>query len=292
MGMRSAWAGSSATAWSTKRVNQIKRLYLEGTGLQLCCVDFGGDGSPVLLLHGLAGRAAEWRNTASWLTTTHHVFALDQRGHGMSDRAPDDFSRDAYVSDVIRVMESLALGPAILIGQSMGGLNAFLAAARRPELVRALIVAEASPAESPRVQQGVQDWLSSWPLPFPTLADARVFFGGETLYAQTWLEVLEEHADGYWPQFDQTTMVRSMADVALRDYWQEWEQVRCPTLIVGGADSFLSQDLLREMATRVPLGTYRQIAQAGHDVHLDQPAEWRAVVTAFLQELMDTVRTS
>ena len=106
----------------------------------------------------------------------------------------------------------------------MGGLNAFLAAARPPELVRALIVAEASPAKSSCVQQGVQD-ASSWPLPFPTLADAKAFFGGETLYAQTWLEVLEEHADGYWPQFDQATMVRSMADVADRDYWQEWEQV-------------------------------------------------------------------
>jgi len=273
-------------------VSQIKRLYLEEAGPRLCCVDFGGDGSPVLLLHGLAGRAAEWRNTASWLTTTHRVFALDQRGHGRSDKALADVSRDAYVADVIRVLEWLAGGPAILIGQSMGGLNAFLAAGRRPEVVRALIVAEASPAESPRVQQGVQDWLSSWPLPFPTLADAKAFFGGETLYAQTWLEVLEERADGYWPQFDQNTMVRSMADVALRDYWQEWEQVSCPTLIVGGANSFVSQEVLREMATRIPLGTYRQVANAGHDLHLDQPEAWRAIASEFLQELTDNVQTS
>ena len=273
-------------------MSPIKRLYLEGAGPRLCCVDFGGDGSPILLVHGLGGRAAEWWNTASWLTTTHRVFALDQRGHGRSDKALGDFSRDAYVADVIRVVEWLAVAPAILLGQSMGGLNAFLAAARHPELVRALIVAEATPNRSPNVQQGVQAWLSSWPLPFPTLADAKAFFGGETLYAQTWLEVLEEHADGYWPQFDPTTMVGSMADVAERDYWQEWEQVRCPTLIVGGANSFLSQEVLREMATHIPLGTYRQIANAGHDLHLDQPEAWRAIVSEFLQELSDTVQTS
>lgn len=273
-------------------VSQIKRLYVEVAGPHLCCSDFGGDGSPVLLLHGLGGRAAEWRSTASWLTTTHRVLALDQRGHGRSEKSLGDFSRDAYVTDVIRVMEWLAVGPAILLGQSMGGLNAFLAAARRPELVRALIVAEASPAQSPRVQQGVQAWLSSWPLPFPTLADAKAFFGGETLYAQTWLEVLEEHADGYWPQFDQMTMVRSMADVAERDYWQEWEQVRCPALVVGGANSFVEQDVLREMATRIPLGRYRQIASAGHDLHLDQPEAWRATVSEFLHELSDTLQTS
>jgi pimeloyl-ACP methyl ester carboxylesterase len=273
-------------------VSPIKRLYLEGAGPRLCCLDFGGDGPPILLVHGLGGRGAEWWSTASWLASTHRVFALDQRGHGRSDKALGDFSRDAYVTDVIRVLEWLAVGPAILLGQSMGGLNAFLAAARRPELVRALIVAEASPAQSPRVQQGVQHWLSLWPLPFPTLADARAFFGGETLYAQTWLEVLEEHADGYWPQFDQTTMVGSMADVAERDYWQEWEQVRCPTLIIGGANSFVSQDELQEMATRIPLGDYRQIADAGHDVHLEQPQAWRAVVTGFLQELTGTIQTS
>lgn len=273
-------------------MSQIKRLYLEEPGPRLCCVDFGGDGSPVLLLHGLAGRAAEWRNTASWLTATHHVFALDQRGHGRSEKTLGDVSRDAYVADVIRVLDWLALGPVLLLGQSMGGLNAFLAAARRPELVRALVVVEASPAQSPRVQQSVQDWLSSWPLPFPTLADAKAFFGGETLYAQTWLEVLEEHADGYWPQFEQTTMVRSMADVAARDYWQQWEQVRCPTLIVGGATSFVAQDDLREMATRIPLGTYRQVDHAGHDLHLDQPEAWRAIVSEFLQELADKDLTS
>ncbi len=273
-------------------MSQIKRLYLEEAGPRLCCADFGGDGSPVLLLHGLGGRAAEWRNTASWLTTTHRVFALDQRGHGRSEKALGDFSRDAYVADVIRGVEWLAVGPAILLGQSMGGLNAFLVAARRPELVRALIVAEASPARNPRAPQGAQAWLSSWPLPFPTLADAKVFFGGETLYAQTWLEVLEEHADGYWPQFDPTSMVRSMADVAERDYWQEWEQVRCPTLIVGGANSFVAQDDLREMATRNPFGHYRQIANAGHDLHLDQPEAWRAMVSEFVQELPDTVPTS
>ena len=118
------------------------------------------------------------------------------------------------------------------------------------------------------------------------------FFGGETLYAQTWLEVLEEHSDGYWPQFDPNDMVRSMGDMALRDYWQEWEQVRCPTLIVGGAKSFVSQDVLQEMVTRNPLGDFRQIANAGHDLHLEEPEAWRAIVTGFLQELTSTIPTS
>ncbi|HLJ82251.1 MAG TPA: alpha/beta hydrolase, partial [Ktedonobacterales bacterium] len=212
----------------------IVRRFLDVGGPCLCCVDFGGSGSSVLLLHGLAGRGNEWRSTADWLTRRAHVFALDQRGHGISERTPGNYTRDAYVSDAIQVIERLGIAPVILIGQSMGGINAFLVAVHRPELVRALIVVEASARPNPAAVPGVQKWFASWPLPFPTLADARRFFGGETLYAQTWIEILQERPDGYWPQFDREDMLGSIEDLATHDYMDEWASIGCPTLVVGG----------------------------------------------------------
>jgi len=137
------------------------RLFLGVNGARLCCVDFGGDGSSMLLLHGLAGRGNEWHDTANRLTQHGHVFALDQRGHGRSAKGLDDYSRDVYVDDAVAVIEQLQLAPTLLIGQSMGGLNAFLVAARRPDLVRALIVVEARPSLSPSAQSDVEKWLNS-----------------------------------------------------------------------------------------------------------------------------------
>lgn len=262
-----------------------QRLYLKSQNVRLCCVDFGGNGSPIFLLHGLAGRANEWHQTAQWLTQHGQVIALDQRGHGMSQKGLADCSREAYVNDVITVIEQLRLAPVLLIGQSMGGQNAFLVAARRPELVRALIVVEAMPGPNPSVQEMVSRWLDSWPLPFASLADARAFFGGETLYAQTWLEVLEERGDGYWPQFQKEEMLRSIQDQVTHDYWPEWKRIRCPTLIVGGEKSFLPQGQLQEMARRIPHGHYVQVAQAGHDLHLDCPQLWQQIAEAFLRKL-------
>ena len=189
------------------------------------------------------------------------------------------------VNDVITVIEHLRLAPVLLIGQSMGGQNAFLVAARRPELMRALIVVEAMPGPNPSAQEAVSRWLDSWPLPFASLADARAFFGGETLYAQTWLETLEEHEDGYWPQFQKEEMVRSIQDQVTHDYWSEWERSRCPTLIVGGEKSFLPQQHLQEMARHIPHGRYVQAAQAGHDLHLDRPQLWQQIAAVFLFEL-------
>jgi pimeloyl-ACP methyl ester carboxylesterase len=71
----------------------------ERDGVRLAGLDFGGDGPPLLLLHGLAGYAGECAETAGWLTGRCRVVALDARGHGERERAPSDVSRDAHVAD-------------------------------------------------------------------------------------------------------------------------------------------------------------------------------------------------
>ena len=69
-------------------------------GARLCCLDHNGRGQAVVLLHGLAGYAGEWHETASWLSETFRVVAVEQRGHGRSERAPASVSPDAFVADV------------------------------------------------------------------------------------------------------------------------------------------------------------------------------------------------
>ena len=255
------------------------------TALTLAYTDFGGTGSAALLLHGLAGYADEWRSTANWLTGIHHVFALDQRGHGLSDKPPTGYSRDEYVEDIVGVIEGLQLRPVVLIGQSMGGLNAFLVAARRPDLVRALIVAEATPAIDRFAQRQIAKLLRAWPVPFRSRKDAETFFGGDTSCARSWAEGLEKRADGYWPRFRTENMVASLADVATRDYWIEWQRVQCPTLLVSGELSATPKHDLIEMTQRLTLCRHISIANAAHDVHLEQPEVWREIVQSFLQPL-------
>jgi pimeloyl-ACP methyl ester carboxylesterase len=75
------------------------------------------------------------------------VLALDARGHRVSERFPLDVSRAAHMADVVFAVEGLRLGRVVLIGQSLGGQAAFLVAAERPDLVRGLVIADASPVE-------------------------------------------------------------------------------------------------------------------------------------------------
>ena len=99
------------------------------------------------------------------------------------------------------MIEQLNLGPVILIGQSLGGNLAFLVAARRPDLVHGLVVAEASPEADPEgiAAEGMRRWLEGWPTPFPSREAAMDFLNGTSLYASAWADGLEHRSGGWWP---------------------------------------------------------------------------------------------
>jgi pimeloyl-ACP methyl ester carboxylesterase len=94
-------------------------------GVRLACADYGGDGPPIVLLHGLAGHAEEWIQTASWLVESHRVLAPDARGHGRSDRRPSEVSRAAHVDDVSAWLDYFGIAAVVVVGQSLGGQPSF-----------------------------------------------------------------------------------------------------------------------------------------------------------------------
>jgi pimeloyl-ACP methyl ester carboxylesterase len=228
-------------------------VILDRDGVRLACTDFGGDGPAALLLHGLAGDAREWEGTAAWLTESARVLALDTRGHGDSERRPEDVSTAARVADVITAIEQLQLEPVILIGQSLGGVTAMLVAAERPELVRALIVADASPAAGDEAT--VEE-----------VARALPAYGGAN------------------PRFDLDVMVHMLRASVHEDSWAEWERISCPTLVVRAGDGVVAPADARRMAKRAQLV---ELVGAGHDLHLERPDDWRKAVVDFLSRLSD-----
>lgn len=267
----------------------VEPVVVDVEGVALSCVDSRAQGPPVLLLHGLAGYAGEWTETVSWLKETHRPVAFDARGHGLSERLPADVSRAAHLSDAVQVIERLGLALCVVVGQSLGGVTALLLAARRPDLVRALVLIEAGPAAGPRTAaDALGDALSSWPVPFDSRDAAVRFFGGPSLAAESWAGGLEQRDDGLWPRFDIGVMTRTLADANSRSYWSEWEQVACPALIVRGEHGTLSRAEMLDMIARNPRASAVEIAAAGHDVHLDSPAEWQSALKKFLGSLADS----
>jgi pimeloyl-ACP methyl ester carboxylesterase len=263
----------------------VAQKTLSRSGVHLVVEDFGGAGPSVLLLHGLAGHSLEWRETANRLIDSHRVLALDLRGHGASERRPLDVSLQAHVEDVAYLVEELELAPVVLVGHSMGGVIALLTAGRRPELVRALVIGDASaerPDQADVAVAKVQRALSRWPLPFASIEQATEFFGGPSSAGEAWILGLERRDDGLWPRFDLEVMVQTMREACSQDYWDDWDRLRCPTLVVRASRGMIPREHLQAMGERLPSVRFAEIEGASHDLHLDRPREWLEALTVFL----------
>ncbi|MES9510347.1 alpha/beta hydrolase [Streptomyces sp. NPDC000609] len=255
-------------------------------GVRLACRDRRGPGQPLVLLHGLAGHAGEWEPLARHLSSRHRVVAVDQRGHGASERRPRDVSRAAYVADVIAVVDQLELRQPVLVGQSLGGHTAMLTAAAHPGLVRALVLIEAGPGgPNPNGPADIGGWLDSWPTPFPSYEAAAAFLGGGAVGAG-WAAGLEEREGGWWPRFDRDVMVSSLAENAQRSFRHEWEKITCPTLVVLAQSSFIPAQEADEMVRQRPVTASLSIPGTSHDLHLEQPETLHTVLSDFLQSLV------
>ncbi|MEU7279086.1 alpha/beta hydrolase [Streptomyces sp. NPDC045431] len=283
----------------------VRRIDLTAAdGLRLAAWEFAdppkdqaaGEAVPgVLLLHGLMGRASHWATTARWLAERHRAVALDQRGHGRSDKPADGpFTREAYVADAAAAIEQLGLGPAILVGHSMGALTAWQLAAERPDLVRALVICDMrASALGAASQREWEQWFGSWPVPFATLADVRKWFGEDDprlerpspARGEFFAEVMAEREDGWYPLFSRRQMLTSRETWVHDAHWDALAQVSCPALVVRGLDGELGRAEAQEMVRVLPHGQYAEVPDAGHLLHYDRPDAWRAVLEPFLAGL-------
>ncbi|MDQ6847151.1 MAG: alpha/beta hydrolase [Candidatus Dormibacteraeota bacterium] len=113
-------------------------------------VDHGGDGPPMLLVHGLGGSLVTWRDVTGDLARTHHVWSLDLIGFGHTPRAGRESTIPNNVGVVERVAEQIGGGrPVVLVGNSMGGLISVLVASRQRHSVASLVLVDAAMPMTP-----------------------------------------------------------------------------------------------------------------------------------------------
>jgi esterase len=253
-----------------------ERKFVEANGIRLSYIDFGGNGKPLLALHGTYGSCRTFAGLAEALGDRWRVIALDQRGHGWSDQ-PDDYSREAYVNDIAAFIRQAGIAPAVVLGHSLGGLNAYQLAARHPELVRAIIVEDIG-ADIP-----VFDPLRDWPLRFDNIS--RLFEWLEQQgysHDQYFLESLIEYPDGWGFRFDHAKMGVSLRMLA-GDWWQDWLASRCPALLLHGHRSWvLETSHARDMAARRQNTRLIEFPECGHTIHNEKPGEFNHAVEQFL----------
>ncbi|MCX6466066.1 MAG: alpha/beta hydrolase [Pseudonocardiales bacterium] len=249
-------------------------------GVDLAVVELGGAGPPVLLLHGLMGRASTWAPLARHLAAHGRVVGLDARGHGRSAaRGPWTVARMA--ADAAEVLETL--GPGVVVGHSMGGLHGLALAAARPDLVRALVVEDMG-VDFRDDDGAARAWFAALPRTFPSRDAVREAFGSPRAeFGEYMAACAEQRADG-WHLLTRVEDALAIAgEWAERDFSPLLDAVRCPVLLVEAAQGVVPPGQAAAMARRLADARHVVLPGTGHLVHDADPAAWLAEVEPFLR---------
>ncbi|MDJ0393417.1 alpha/beta hydrolase [Rhodococcus sp. G-MC3] len=241
--------------------------------------DEGGDGKPILLLHGLMGSGRTWRRQVPWLRAFGHVYTYDAPGHGRP--TPASLTTEAFVEDL--AIHAEKIGRATVVGHSMGSLHGWCLAAARPDLVGALVVEDIAPDFRGRTADGWAEMIRGWPQPFVT-EDAVLAFFGEVA-GRYFLDSFVRRDDGFHLHGDVSTFEAISSEWGTRHFWDEWERVQVPSLLIEGEFGITPEGQMAEMRARNPKSTYVRVSGAAHLVHDEQPERYRAAVSEFLTPL-------
>jgi pimeloyl-ACP methyl ester carboxylesterase len=240
----------------------------------------GGEGEPIVLVHGLMGRGTTWSRQLPWLTELGEVFTYDAPWHrGRDVEDPHPVSTERFVTDLTDAVAELGR-PATLIGHSMGGLHSWCLAAEQPDLVMALVVEDMAPDFRGRTTGPWEPWVHALPVEFHSEQEVFDEFG--PVAGRYFLESFDRSATGWRLHGRAERWVEIAAQWGTRDYWRQWQDVRAPTLLIEAGNSVTPPGQMEQMRKTGNQASYLRVPGAGHLVHDDAPREYREAVEPFL----------
>ena len=285
----------------------VDRRFTSSDGLDLHARDHApGAGPaklPVIAIHGLTRNSADFETIAPELARAgRRVLAVDVRGRGRSDRAPDPMTYQpaVYAKDVLALMEQAGIDRAVFLGTSMGGLITMALAAIRSRAIAAAIINDVGPEVAKEGLARIAAYAGQ-PVDTPTWADAAAYARRNNAVA------LPHYSDADWDAFARRTFREGPDGAPILDYdpdiavpiramgakglvpnlWPMFGRLAKgrPTLLIRGATSdLLSPEIAAKMRRRAPTMAFAEIPGVGHAPMLDEP-EARAAIFEFLSEV-------
>lgn len=245
----------------------------------------GPANAPVLaFVNSLGTDHRIWDAVAAPLAGRYRLLRYDMRGHGLSDAPPGDYSLDAHVADLAGLLDAAAIGQAVLIGVSVGGLIAQGFALAHPERLAGLVLLDTAArigeaglwqARADRVREGGMAAIAD-----PVLDrwfDARYRRQHPDDYAGWRLMLERSPAEGY------AGTCATLRDTDLRN---AVGGIRLQTLVAAGAtDISTPPELVRNTAALLPRAHFALIPGAGHLPNIEAPEALVAVFEDYFREI-------
>jgi pimeloyl-ACP methyl ester carboxylesterase len=251
------------------------------------------DNPSILLLHGGGQNRFSWKNTGQVLADQGlHVVALDSRGHGDSDRAPDaDYTVDTLCADTLAVIEQIGR-PVALIGASMGGMTGMLVADEAgPQKVAKLVLVDVVPRYEKDGSARIREFMASGVDGFESLEEAADAVAAYLPYrtkprSPEGLKKNLRLRDGRWFwHWDPAFLTAPDDDRFLRVEKLEHAvtNLTIPVLLIRGKLSdVVSTEGVKDFLEKVPNAEFAELSDAGHTAAGDDNDAFSEVVVQFV----------
>ena len=283
------------------------RRWTSADGLSLYARDYapasGAAKLPVIAIHGLTRNSADFEGIAPLIAASgRRVLAVDVRGRGKSDRAPDPMTYQPanYAQDMLALLKQTGIERAVFLGTSMGGLITMALAAIRSKVIAGAIINDVGPEVAKEGLMRIAAY-SGQPVDTPTWAEAAA-------YAKRINEVAFPHYKAKdWDAFARRIFTEGPEGAPILNYdpdiavpikaagaralvpnlWPMFGRLtkgRPVLLVRGGNSDLLSEAIAAKMRKRAPRMDFVEVPGVGHAPMLNEP-EAKAAIFPFLGEL-------
>jgi len=223
-----------------------------------------------------------WDGILPYLPEGLRVIRYDTRGHGLSTCPPAPYTMGALIRDAERLIEALGVRDCVFVGLSIGGMIAQGLAAKRLDLVRAVVLSNTAPKIGTREMWAERIAIAEAEGTGP-MADAimqRWFSKGfcESPQVSPWRRMVETTPGaGY---------AGCSAAIAGTDFYTTTAALRLPALVIAGSeDGSTPPDLVRDLAELIPGARYELIRGAGHLPCVERPEVFGPLLAGFLRDI-------
>jgi 3-oxoadipate enol-lactonase len=240
------------------------------------------DGPPVVFANSLGTDLRLWDAVVARLPNGLHLVRYDKRGHGLSSAPPAPYSMGTLVRDAERVIEAFGLRDVVFVGLSIGGMIAQGLAAKRLDLIRAVVLSNTAPKIGTRAmwEERIE------------LVETQGLSAMSDAIMERWFtkSFRDSPAVTPWKRMVETTSPQGYAGcsaaIAGTDFYTTTAALRLPAQVIAGdADGSTPPDLVQEMADLIPGARYDLIRGAGHLPCVEKPDAYAAILTRFLGEI-------
>ncbi|HEX8195165.1 MAG TPA: alpha/beta fold hydrolase [Pyrinomonadaceae bacterium] len=251
------------------------------TGVRLHYGEQGDkNGKAVILLHGYSDSSFSYSRILPLLNSKYHVFALDHRGHGDSERPEKGYQFADFAADVVAFMDAKGIKQAIIVGHSMGSFVAQGVALAAPERVEKLVlIGSATTVRSEAVielQKAVNELKD--PMPIDFVRDFQIGASSASLPEEFLNRVVSESL-----KLPARVWRETMTGMMSADYKTRLDRIKTPTLIIWGNKETIflrpEQDMLKAKIANSVLKVY---PETGHSPHWERPEQFAKDLENFI----------